>query len=341
MRVLVLGGTGFMGHFLVHRLIAAGHRVTLLNRGVTPDAFGDRVDRVRVDRTKDDLAAALAGRELDAAVDFTAYREDDARAALRAFGGDRVGQYVMISTGQVYLVRDACPFPAREPDYDGPLCPEPADPVDRDSWAYGIGKRACEDVLAEAWDAARFPATRLRVPMVNGPRDPQRRIERYIARMLDGGPLLVPDGGAHPVRHAYAVDVADAILQILVTSHSRGQAYNFCQEEMPTLMELLTTLAEILGAWPRLVPAPSADLDAAGLDRVALSPFSGRWMSLLDPARATSELGLRHQPLRRYLETTVTCLLAHPSPDPLPGYDRRKDEIALAERLTAPQGDPS
>lgn len=340
MRILVLGGTRFMGHFLVYRLLAAGHRVTLLNRGVTPDAFGDRVERVRADRAEVDLAAALGGREFEAAVDFTAYREEDARGAIRALGGDRVGQYLMISTGQVYLVRDACPRPAREPDYDGPLLPEPEALADRDAWAYGIGKRACEDALAEAWDTARFPATRLRIPMVNGPRDPSRRLERYVARMLDGGPVLVPDGGTHPVRHVYAVDVAEAILRLLVTPHSLGQAYNYCHEEAPTLMELLSTLAESLGAWLRLVPVPSADIVAAGLDPVALSPFSGRWMSLLDPARAESELGLRHRPLGRSLETTVTCLLAHPPPDPPPGYERRRDEIALAARFAPQKGQP-
>jgi nucleoside-diphosphate-sugar epimerase len=151
--------------------------------------------------------------------------------------------------------------------------------------------------------------------------------------MLDGGPLIVPDGGAHPARHAYAVDVADVILRVLVTPHSLGQAYNFCHEEAPSLMKLLSILAEVLGAWPSLIPVPSAEIAAAGLDRLALSPFSARWMSLLDPARAAVELGIRHQPLPRYLETTVTCLLAHPSPEPLSGYDRRADEIALAERI--------
>ncbi|MCC6554670.1 MAG: NAD-dependent epimerase/dehydratase family protein [Polyangiaceae bacterium] len=338
MRVLVLGGTRFMGHFLVYRLLAAGHRVTLLNRGKTPDAFGDRVGRVRADRRTADLAEALAGREFDAAVDFTAYGEADARGAIRALAG-RVGHYVMISTGQVYLVREDCPRPAREPDYDGPVMPEPADPDDKASWDYGIGKRACEDALAEAWDAQRFPSTRLRIPMVNGPRDPDRRIERYIARMLDGGPVIVPDGGTQRVRHAFAVDVADAILKVLVSPHSIGQAYNFCHREAPTLAGLLSMIAEALGAFPRFVPVPSSEIVAAGLDLRALSPFSSRWMSLLDPGRAEGELGIHHRPLDRCIEEAVTCLLAHPAAEPPPGYARRPDELALAARF-AGGGEP-
>ena len=70
----------------------------------------------------------------------------------------------MISTGQVYLVREGCPRPARETDYDGPLLPAPAHPDDKGQWDYGVKKRALEDALAEAWAKSRFPSTRLRNP---------------------------------------------------------------------------------------------------------------------------------------------------------------------------------
>jgi len=331
MRVLVLGGTRFMGYFLVHHLLAAGHEVTLFHRGASPDPFGHRVSRVHGDRHTGDLAALLGGREFDAAVDFIAYTADDARGAIRALRG-RVGHYIMISTGQVYLVREGCPKPSTEEDYDGPLVPEPEGEQDRADWAYGIGKRACEDALAEAWEAERFPATRLRIPMVHGPRDPYRRIERYLARLLDGGPVIVPDGGAHTTRHVYACEVVNAIFAVLATPSTAGRAYNICQDATPTLVELLTLLAEIVGAPPRLVSVPRADITAAGLDPKLLSPFSGQWMSQLDPARASAELGFHHQPLTRYLETIATCYLAHPPADVAPGYDRRKEELALAER---------
>ena len=62
MHVLVIGGNRFMGLSLVWRLLFGGHRVTVLNRGNLADPFGDRVERVRVDRTTDGFDAALAGR---------------------------------------------------------------------------------------------------------------------------------------------------------------------------------------------------------------------------------------------------------------------------------------
>lgn len=335
MRVLVLGGTRFVGHFLVFRLLAGGHQVTLLNRGTTPDPFGDRVARLRCDRERDDLAKALGGGEFDVAVDFTSYNAADGRAVVEALGGGRVGHHVLISTGQVYLVRDGCPRPARETDYDGPLLPEPADAADHAAWAYGIGKRGCEDVLAAAWASDRFPTTVLRIPMVNGERDHQRRLERYLVRMLDGGPLLVPDGGEHRVRHVYGGDVVTAIVKLLLAPSTFGQAYNLAQDETPSLSELLALAAEVLGATPRFVPIPSAELRARGIDPVALSPFSGHWMSMLDPAKAVRELGFRHTPLRRWLETAITSWLAHPPGDHPPGFDprQRAQEIALAAAM--------
>lgn len=331
MNVLVIGGTRFVGYDLVWRLLAAGHRVSLFNRGQLADPFGPRVERLRGDRTTDDFPRLLAGRRFDAAVDFVAYRGEDARQVVSVLGG-RVGHYVAISSGQVYLVRESAPRPAREADYVGPLLPEPRDPAEHREWDYGMGKRAVEDTLAEYWGAMRFPSTRLRIPMVNGERDHYRRLEGYIWRLLDGGPVLLPDGGDRPTRHVYCGSVARAILGMLGSEKTFGEAYNVAQDETPTLGELLTLLAERLGAPARLVPVPAAAIREAGLEPVRISPFSGRWMSFLDPSRARAELGFRHEPLGAYLDKIVTTFLANPPGEPPPNYATRAAEIAVAAR---------
>ena len=301
----------------------------LFNRGTLPDTFGSRVERLRGDRTTPAFERLLAGRSFDAAVDFAAYDGTDGRRAAEVLGG-RVSHYVAISTGQVYLVREACPRPARESDYDGPLTPEPADPFDRGQWDYGVKKRALEDELAEAWASRRLPSTRLRIPMVNGERDHFRRLERYLWRMLDGGPILLPDGGDRATRHVYSGSVVKAILALLGRAETHGQAYNLAQDETPTLRELLGLVADRLGAEARLVDVPAERIRSAGLDPLALSPFSGRWMSFLDPARAKTELGFRHEPLGSYLEKIVTHFLALPPADPPPGYESRATELTVA-----------
>lgn len=306
--------------------------MTLFNRGTLPDAFGDRVERLRGDRTTPDFERLLAGRSFDAAVDFAAFDGPDGRRAAEVLGG-RVGHYVAISTGQVYLVREGCPRPARESDYEGPVMAAPVDPFDRGEWEYGVRKRALEDALAVAWEKGRFPATCLRIPMVNGERDHFRRLERYLWRMLDGGPVLLPGGGDRTTRHVYSGSVVKAILAMLGRTDTHGQAYNLAQDETPTLAELLALAAERLGSAPRLVAVPADGVRAAGLDPLLLSPFSGAWMSFLDPSRAKADLGFHHEPLGSYLDKIVTAFLAHPRPDSPPGYEQRKSELRLAETV--------
>jgi nucleoside-diphosphate-sugar epimerase len=329
MKVLIIGGTRFLGRQLAWRLLAGGHRVTLFNRGRISDPFGDRVERLVGDRTTGDLARQLGGREFDAVVDTAAYNGADARQAVDVLGG-RVGHYVFISSGQTYLVRQTYPRPSRETDYDGPLMPRPADPRELSEWEYGIGKRDAEDALAEAWRSARFPATRLRLPMVNGPGDYYRRIESYLWRLLDGGPVLLPDGGDTPTRHVYSGSVVRTLTAILGDPRTFGQAYNMAQEETPTLREIVTLLAESLGAAPRLVALPRERIAEAGLDPVGISPFSGRWMSFLDPSRAREELGFRHEPLQSYLDAIVASFLASPPETRPDNYGRRHVEWDLA-----------
>ena len=92
-------------------------------------------------------------------------------------------------------MREGCPRPARESRLRRTGDAGAPDAFDNGQWDYGVKKRALEDALAKAWAKSRFPSTRLRIPMVSGERDHFRRLERYLWRMLDGGPVLLPDGG--------------------------------------------------------------------------------------------------------------------------------------------------
>ncbi len=329
MNVLVIGGNRFVGILATWRLLAAGHRVSLFNRGRLADPFGDRVERLRGDR-KTDLEGLVGARRFDAVIDLAAYTGEDGRRAAEVFG-DRVGHYLMVSTGQVYLVRQDAPRPSRERDYDGPLIPPPA-PPDLADWEYGIGKRDAEDALAAAARAG-FPATRVRIPMVNGELDYFRRAEGYLWRLLDGGPVLVPDGGAHPVRHVYGGEVARFLVEVLGRAETFGEAYNLAQEETPSLRDLLGRLRRLLGSRAEFVDISSAALSGEGADVVSVSPFSGRWMSFLDPSRARDELGFQHEPLDAYLGKIVACFLSRVPSTPPEGYRFRDIERRLAAQL--------
>jgi nucleoside-diphosphate-sugar epimerase len=334
-RVLVIGGTRFVGYLFTWRLLAQGHRVTLLHRGTAPDPFGDRIERLRADRTGAEFGRLLAGRDFDVSVDFAAYTGEDGRQAAQVLAG-RVGHHVVVSTGQVYLVREPRPREAaREEDFEGAVMARPAGEPDLGEWAYGMGKRACEDALVDAFERLRFPATRVRIPMVNGERDYFRRLEAYVWRLLDGGPVLLPDGAPPRTRHVYGDEVARFLVHILGRPVTYGRAFNLAQEETPTLTELVGKVRALLGSRSELVPIAPDAVQRAGLDPHAVSPFSTPWMSFVDPSRARDELGFRHLALDAYLGRIAASFLAHPPPAPPPGYELRQREIELAAALRA------
>jgi nucleoside-diphosphate-sugar epimerase len=328
MDVLLIGGTRFVGHYLALRLVAQGHLVTVLNRGVTPDGLGQRVERLRADRGTDAFDGALAGRRFDAVVDFAAYRPEEVERAVRVLRG-KAGHYVLISTGQVYLVRDRCPRPARENDFEGSVMEPPDKPEALEEWTYGVLKRRCEAVLTGVAD---FPSTRVRIPMVNGERDHYRRLESYLWRMLDGGPLLVPDGGPEVCRHISGLYVADVLAAMLGNGHLFGRAFNVAQWEAPQLWDLLGLLAEALSAPDRRVPLAADTISSAGLRIRELSPYSTTWMSYIDPSLVREELGFRSTNLPEMLARVVGTFMTSPPPTPPPGYERRALERTLASR---------
>lgn len=332
MHVLVIGGTRFVGYGLVWRLLARGDRITLLNRGTHPDPFGERVERLHADRTTAAFAQALQGRHFDAAVDFAVFTGEDASGAVETLR-KHVGHYVLISTGQVYLVLEEYRPPAREEDYRGTVLPRPETTQALAQWSYGAGKRDAEDVVHGAWEREGFPVTSLRLPIVNGERDSSGRLQTFLWRLLDGGPLLLPNGGDTICRHVYSGAVVRLIAEILGREETFGQAYNLAQDETPTLRELIERLAGSLGA-----PAPVLDvsfetLENAGLDPRDVSDFSSKWMSNLDPTRAKEELGFHHEPLQVYLDRIVTSFLAHFPAEPPEQYAGRDRELVLARSL--------
>lgn len=328
MKVLIIGGNRFVGYLLAWRLLARGDEVTLLNRGTLPDPFGDRVKRLKVDRTQAEFTRVLDGQRFDATVDFAAYELRDARVVIDSLG-DRVGHYVFISTGQVYLVREGVDVPSKESDYEGPLMARPDDEATLKEWEYGVKKRACEDALADAAKSG-FTSTRLRLPMVNGERDYYHRIESYLWRILDGGPVLLPGGGTEVARHVYGMDVAIAIANLLRDERTFGQAYNLCQDEMPSVFDLVGMLIDLVGAADNRVSIEREELGE--LPPKLISPFSQRWMSLIDPSRAKRELGFRHRPLSVYLNAIVASFLAHPPAESPESYTRfRQAERALVK----------
>jgi nucleoside-diphosphate-sugar epimerase len=330
MRSLVIGGTRNLGPSIVQALLNQGHEVAVFNRGQTRDNLPEEVERLRGDRTDpNQLKQALGGREFDLVVDTTLYTGPEAEAAVELFTG-RVGRYVFISTGQVYLIRIGLGRPFKEKDYAGPVmaAPPKSDESDYSNWLYGFDKRAAEDVFAKAWTERQFPYTSLRLPMVNSERDSHERIYGYFLRLLDDGPILVPEGTGLPVRHVYGEDVVQAIMRLASGSLGKGSAYNIAQDETLTLDQFLEILADAAHRPLKIIRVAREELNREGL-LPECSPFSGQWMSSIENAHSKTELGMQYTPVASYVKKLVSYYQAIPAKK-IEGYAQRAREVKLA-----------
>jgi 2'-hydroxyisoflavone reductase len=201
MRVLVLGGTQFVGRHIVEALMRGGHAVSIFTRGQSPDVLPAAVERLRGDR---DLGraglAALVGKTWDACVDVSGYTPTQVRASaelLRAV----VGRYVYISAVMVYgdtVIRPVLETHARVPAAEEHV-------TDVNGETYGALKVACENIVQEIFGDR---CTLLRPQVIAGPHDPSGRFTYWVARAGQAGEMMAPGDGSDHLQIIDARDVA-------------------------------------------------------------------------------------------------------------------------------------
>src|SRR5712692_4935020 len=102
MRILVLGGSGYVGRRITEGLVARGDEVAVVSRGILHPAVLDSAEHIRIDRQdRSAFEQAFRDRRYDAVIDIIAYEREDAESAIRALRG-RIGQYLYLSTMAVY-----------------------------------------------------------------------------------------------------------------------------------------------------------------------------------------------------------------------------------------------
>ncbi len=340
MNILVFGGTRFIGRRLVGDLVAAGHRVILYNRGVTPDAFGGTVERIKGDRRSPaDLLSGLARREFDAVYDFLSYEAADARLAIDSLAG-RVGHFVHISTCSVYWCTGDFPCPVPEEDFDRISdFPERPGSIEYD---YGYNKRKAEEALLAAHKERGFPATTIRLPIVGGENDPTLRYASYCLRVSDGGPLVLPDGGYASFRHVYVADVVRMLAALPGIPRAVGQAYNLACEEILSVRSVVAQIAALLDRRVDTVEIPTPALRALGAG-TAFSPFTQQAAQVPAIFKARRDLAWAPTPYREWLQNTVRwCMDARRSRGVAPpAYAHRESELAAARTYRRALRSPS
>ena len=336
MRILLLGGSGLLSGAAREAFLAAGHDVSVLSRGKRPLPTHPRLTAHVADRGEAaSLAVALSGQRFDFTADFLAFDGGDVTRLL-AVDGFAPGRFVMISSGQVYLVSADPRPPFRESDAEAPVMAEPQRGTRaHDNWVYGMGKRAAESALLRAAPARGISALSLRLPVVQGEADGSNscRLWGWLERLRDGGPVLLPESGVQRVRFVYAADVAAALVALAERADWPAvPALNFAQPDECSLREFVEAAARLAGVPARFVPVAADTLAEAGLAD-SCAPYWGRWCSRLDASHALVEFGLRARTLGEYLPAVVRAHVAHPPAVSHPGYARRAEELALAARL--------
>lgn len=329
MKILIIGGTRFLGYHIAKRLLADGHDLTLFNRGNTVEDFGEKVRRIRGDRYDfQAFSERLRGEKFDVVVDMIAYKAEDSQTAVETFAGN-VRHFFHISTAAVYIVTQDFPCPLREEDFERPLYSKSR--INDGWWAYGFHKRECENVLRKAFEKCNFPATIFRLPVVMGERDHTLRAYSYFVRILDGKPLILPDGGLNVSTHVYQDDIARTISSNLLNPSSFGQAFNLAQAEILTLRTFVLKSSEIMNRKVDIVEIPSAVLEKAGLG-TSFSPLSMRRPFVLDTQKAIRELNFSATPFDIWLGKTIRWFVDDYDGERPENYQSREKEIKIANK---------
>lgn len=205
MRILVLGGTRFVGWHIVAAARGRGHAVSVFNRGRSPLPWGD-VEQLTGDRSSGDLDA-LRDRHWDACIDVSGYLPGEVRASARLLA-DRVGRYVFVSTASVYDLAGATPGVTET----GVLHAVPASEDGVPPAAlYGTRKVACERAAEGALPGR---ALILRPVIVAGPCDPTNRFAWWVERVARGGELLAPVSPEAPIQLIDGRDLASFTISL-------------------------------------------------------------------------------------------------------------------------------
>ncbi len=263
-RILVLGGTSFVGRAIVTDALRAGAEVTLFSRGRTGAWLFPGVRRLTGDRDTGDYAALRGGR-WDAVADVSGYVPRHVGQAMDALGvglarpgvgpagagtsRPSVGRYLYISSHAVYATAGV----AAGSDEDTPRRPPVRDTEELGQDTYGPLKVACEDdVLARLGSRA----TIVRPGKVAGPYDPQRGFVYWVRRAARGGRVALPGAEDQPVQIIDSRDLARLVVQLL--TDDRPGAFHAVGPAQPVTMGgLIRTCARVAGTQVEVVPVPA------------------------------------------------------------------------------------
>jgi 2'-hydroxyisoflavone reductase len=241
LKVLILGGTGFIGPHFVRVLGEAGHTLTLFNRGKRDPEAKPGVEQLLGDRNGQ--IGALEGRDWDVVIDNSGYTPKQVKATADLLKG-HVKQYIFVSSVAVYA-----DFKKKGIDENYPLAKLERNTDEVTGASYGPLKVLCEQVVEAAYGKH---ATNIRPSYIAGPGDPTDRFTYWPWRVSKGGEMLAPGAPGDPFQFIDVRDLAD-FMRVCVEKGVSG-AYNLCNPSgSVTMGSLLETSRKVTGADTRFV----------------------------------------------------------------------------------------
>ncbi|MFF7251196.1 NAD-dependent epimerase/dehydratase family protein [Embleya sp. NPDC008237] len=308
MRILVLGGTAFVGRAIVEDALREGAEVTLFGRGRTGTELFPEATRRIGDRDTGDYTALREG-EWDAVVDVSGYVPRHVAQAMAVLG-DRVGRYLFLSSHAVYVQSGIGPGS----DEDTPRRAPVRDTEVLDNDTYGPCKVACEDdVLARYGERA----TIVRPGKVAGPHDVQDTFTYWSRRAARGGRIALPGRPEQPIQVVDSRDLARLVTRLLIDDRP-GAFHAVGPAEPTTLADLIGVCAQVAGTEVEIVPVSP---DAVPGPFPLVCPKE-QWHTRQRSAARARAAGLPTTPL----STTAADVLA---------WDRARGEPPLSSGLSA------
>jgi nucleoside-diphosphate-sugar epimerase len=321
MRILVIGGTLFIGRAIVECLVTRGHEISVLHRRAHHD-LGPTIHNLQADRS--DLATMsrmLREGRFDEVFDVAYDWEKgttaaQVEAAARSCG-DTLRRYVFVSSIAAYspglgLRESAALVPD---DYPNP---------------YAQHKASSERALFRLHADSGFPVTTFRPPFVHGPRQPFYREQFFWDRLRDGRPIILPDSGDAPMQWVFVSDLAEACVRAIEVPEAAGEAFNIAHVEPLTQRSFVETLARVAGVAPTFAPIPRATIHASGGNPFMGNLYFGEYLDIppytSSIEKAQRVLGVTPTSLEAALAAGFAWYAAQP---------RRKVDYTFEDRLLA------
>lgn len=255
MKILVIGGTWFIGRCVTQQLLQQGHEVSIFNRGVTPTDLPPEVNRIQGDRQNlQNYRQIFQQIAPDVVIDTIAFTEAHAQTTVATFKGitERI---VIISSQDVYRARDI--FWGRETDIIDPIPLTEDAPLRTQLYPYQdprIKSKLPPDydkILVErvVTSDPNLPWTILRLPMVYGVGDYQHRFYPYLKRMDDRRPVIVLEEGYANWRgcYGYVENAAAAIVLAATDRRATNRIYNIAESTGLSLAESISIIGQVAG----------------------------------------------------------------------------------------------